>query len=310
VTLRGLVPIVNTPFTADLDVDLGSVERLVAASIVDGASGFIVPAVASEVAKLSIDERVALLDAVLATVGTIPVIGGASSADPDETAVLLDLYARHRCRAVLIQIPPALATMPDAAVDHFRRLPLGPFEYLMIQDLDWSGPGATIEVIERLADALASFTCLKVETVPAGVKYSAVARRCPQLDLAGGWALPQMIEALDRGVSIFTTTAVNLPFRRVLDHYEQGRRDEAWAVFDQVATYLGWAHQHIDVSIAFLKRYCWHRGLFTTAAVRPPSLPYDEYHQRVGDELIDRLLRFEDRLRHDAAPELARQRDA
>jgi hypothetical protein len=67
-------------------------------------------------------------------------------------------------------------------------------------------------------------------------------------------------------------------------------------LFDRVVPYLAWAHQHIDISIQFLKRYCYRRGLFATANVRPPITHYDEYHERCGDELIDRIIAIEDEL--------------
>jgi 4-hydroxy-tetrahydrodipicolinate synthase len=288
VKLDGLAPIVNTPFTDKLALDLESVERLIAASLEDGASAFIVPAVASEVSKLSVAERLALLETVLRCAGDAPVVGGAGAGD---TRATLAEYARIGCRAVMVQLPS------EGTVAYVQSLPLEAFEYVILQDLDWSGSGLPIETIERLADTIPNFRCLKAETVPAGVKYSAVQHACPQLQLAGGWALPQMIEALDRGVRVFTTTAVNLPFRRVLDHYFEGEREQAWHVFERALSFLAWTHQHIDVSIHFLKHYCVRRDLFTTAAVRPPALTYDAHHQRVGDELLDRLLAFEAELR-------------
>jgi hypothetical protein len=150
------------------------------------------------------------------------VLGCASSPDADETADLLRQYARRRCRRFLFRSSSSRA--------HARccRRPAQKASARAVRvsrDLGsrLDGPRCSIEVVERLADAIESFRCLKVETVSPDVNCPAVRSRRPQLDLAGGWSLQQKIEALDRGVPIFTTTAVNLPCRRVLYHYEQDR---------------------------------------------------------------------------------------
>ncbi len=52
----GIIPIVQTPYTAAGAVDIESLRRLVDYTITCGASALIVPAVASEVERLSADD--------------------------------------------------------------------------------------------------------------------------------------------------------------------------------------------------------------------------------------------------------------
>ena len=73
-------------------------------------------------------------------------------------------------------------------------------------------------------------------------------------------------------------------------------RDEADALFKRTLPYLAWAHQHIDISIHFYKLYSRRRGLFTTSRARQPILPFDAYHRRVANEIIDEMIEFEDGL--------------
>ena len=71
---------------------------------------------------------------------------------------------------------------------------------MLIQDLEWGGPGLPIATIARLFDELEPFRCIKVETVPAGSKYTAIIDATGgRLNVAAGWAVPYLIEALDRG---------------------------------------------------------------------------------------------------------------
>ena len=73
--------------------------------------------------------------------------------------------------------------------------------FLMLQDWDASGYGVPVAEIVQLFEEIEVFRCLKVEVVPAGVKYSEVlAATEGRLHVSGGWAVSQMIEGLDRGV--------------------------------------------------------------------------------------------------------------
>jgi hypothetical protein len=164
---------------------------------------------------------------------------------------------------------------------------------LMIQDLDWRGFGLPVEVIVDLFERIETFRCLKVETTPAGPKYTAVQRATGgQLHLSGGWAALQMIEALDRGVDVFMNTALTRFYRAVMDAYDAGDRALALRHFYRMLPVLAFTRQHLDVSIHFHKRQFHHLGLFATPRVRKNDVPWDEYHGRQSAELlayIDRL---------------------
>ncbi len=295
----GITPIINTPFTDELALDLASLERLVEQSIADGVVGCIVPAVASEVAKLSGPERRLLLETVVEVAGgAITVVAGVSSDDLAESVRLAGHAVGLGCTAVLCRAPESMIDDPAGLIDHFSELAKVGMSTLMVQDLQWNGPGMEVSTIVRLYEAVPPFTAIKVETVPPGAKYTAIMEATDGgLHVACGWGLGQMIEALDRGVSTFTTTAINLPFVEVHRRYRQGDREGARALFEEVTPMLIWCQQNIDVSIAFLKRYCLAAGLFATDLVRPQAMTFDRFHQRCADELIESILALESRLR-------------
>ena len=84
----GIIPIVQTPYDADGVVDCESLQRLVDYVIGCGASALITPAVASEVERLSVEERECVVETVVrAARRRVPVIVGASS--PSLERVLL-----------------------------------------------------------------------------------------------------------------------------------------------------------------------------------------------------------------------------
>ena len=90
---------------------------------------------------------------------------------------------------------------------------------LMIQDLDWHESGMSIELIAHLFDILPRFRYVKVETANACPKYTQILDRTGgKLFVSGGWAVMQLMEALDRGVQAF------MPESSMVRIYETIRR--------------------------------------------------------------------------------------
>ena len=76
--------------------------------------------------------------------------------------------------------------------------------FLMLQDWSSSGYGVPVKIIQQLFETIPCFRALKIEVVPAGVKYSEVlAVTGGKLNVSGGWAVSQMIEGLGSGNSCF-----------------------------------------------------------------------------------------------------------
>ncbi|MDZ4861598.1 MAG: dihydrodipicolinate synthase family protein, partial [Candidatus Hydrogenedentes bacterium] len=62
--LHGIITVLNTPFLDDDSLDLEGLRRNVRYAIDAGVAGFLVPAMASEVGKLSETERLTLVGTV------------------------------------------------------------------------------------------------------------------------------------------------------------------------------------------------------------------------------------------------------
>jgi dihydrodipicolinate synthase/N-acetylneuraminate lyase len=296
--LQGIVPIILTPFDDALRIDWRSLERYLESALADGIAGCIVPAVASEVDRLTVSERQDLIRAVASVAASrIAVFAGASSDDLDETLEVVETARAARCAGVLCRVPDRLRDDERAIMDHFSRIADGGAPLIMLQDLSFDGPGLRPEFLAELFGAIPAIRSMKIETVAPGPKYTRLRQLTGgRLHLCCGWALTQMIEALDRGVDAFTPTAIHLPFVRVHQLYREGRRDEAMQLFHRALPALAWSHQHFDISLQFLKRYSHRKGLLSTYNVRPPRLSYDVFHERIGDELIDDLLLLEARV--------------
>lgn len=287
--LNGIVTVLNTPFTSADRVDLMSLARNVEYAIASGVAGFLVPAMASEVGKLTRLER----DAIVRTVITqakerVPVIGGATASDPEERLDLIRGMTDMGCSGVLVSLPYRDDAQYEADA---KALEAGKPGFLMLQDWDFGGYGVPVDLVAKLFDEVDCFRSIKIEVAPAGVKYSEVLEKTGgRLHVAGGWAVSQMIEAFDRGVHAIMPTGMHEIYVSIYRKYQNGEREAAKALFNRLLPVLAFCTQHLDISIHFLKRLLHRQGIYDTALVRQPILPFDRYHERIADELTELVL--------------------
>jgi 4-hydroxy-tetrahydrodipicolinate synthase len=292
---RGIVPVLQTPFAADGGIDYECVERLVEDALAGGASGFLAPAVASEVGTLTGEERSELVPfLVKALRGRVPLIAGCSSSNAEESAQLAEAAEQAGADACLMAVPE-----PGDAVEFFRRAMRRCRLPLVVQDLDWTGPGLPVETLERLCGEVPQIHGSKIETIPAGPKYTRVREVMGAgFHVSGGWAAPQMIEALDRGVdALIPEASMVRVYSAIWRSHAAESRVQAQDLFRRLLPVLTFTNQEIRLSIAFYKRLLARKGVFRSAAMRVTGFAWDEFNLRVADELIEYYLELEGGLR-------------
>lgn len=295
--LKGIVTVLNTPFDYKNALDIRSLERNVLYALDARVAGFLVPAMASEVYKLSFEERMEMVAAVKHIAGDKALlIAGAGEPDQQKRKKIIESYLKMGCANILVQIPYTGEEPFRKAIEETAAM--SP-EMLMIQDWDASGEGLPDDLILRLFEDIECFRCLKVETVPAGVKYSRLLQKTNgQLHLSGGWAAGQMIEGLKRGIHAFMPTGMHRMYVETFRLYESGRVHEATALFESILPVLAFSNQHLDISIHFFKRLLHAQGIYATPMVREPILPFDAIHEEIANPLINRVIKIEARLKN------------
>ncbi len=294
-SLRGIVTVLNTPFDGEGQVDCASVARNVEYAIDAGVSGFLVPAMASEVGRLASDERRRLVGAVLeAAAGRLPVVGGASAPTRAERRDRARELVAAGCACVLSAITWRADDEYLADIEDIASVGL---PALMVQDWDPVGQGAPVQSIALAFDRVPAFRSIKVEVTPSGPKYSRIlAATGGRLHVCGGWAAAQMIEGLDRGIHAFLPTGLHRTYAATYRKYMEGDRDGARGLFEKILPILSFSNQHIDLSVRFFKRLLWRQGIYPTPAVREPLEPFDAHHLKTADELIARAIVIEGEL--------------
>lgn len=270
---RGIVPSLNTPFLPDGSLDTESLERLVDHVADAGCVGMLALAVAGETGSLSMAEKQCVVEAVSAgNTGRLPVIVGVTAPSWRDSLEL----ARHarECGAAAVLWQPETGTGRDRLEAGLNRLgDIGPGP-VILQDLDWQGPGLPVKDIVRLFETVPAFRAIKIETRSAGPKYSDVlAATGGDLHVSGGWAAAEMMDALSRGVHAFIPTGMETVYAEVHGRYASGRPEDAEQLFERVRPVLAFSNRHIDTSIRFFKALRVASGLFATDHCRPPVAP-------------------------------------
>ncbi len=290
--LSGIVTVLNTPFDTQGNIDLASLKKNVQYALQAGVEGFLVPALASEVATLNVAERLQMVDTVIDEVaGKVPVFAGAGEPDIEKRKTIVKEYLAMGCRNVLFQIP---FEKEERFKRQFYELANLGVETIMLQDWSANGYGLPDNLILELFEKVEAFRCLKVETVPAGVKYSRLlALTAGRLHLSGGWAVTQMIEGLKRGVHAFMPTGMHKTYCAIYGYFKAGELDRAEELFLKILPVLAFSNQHLDISIHFFKRLLHRQGIYATPNVRASLLPFDAVHEEIADKLIESVIELE-----------------
>lgn len=293
---NGIVGVVQTPFLGDQRIDWESLEWLIEDAITSGVDGFLAPAVASEVSALSKAERIELVQFIFKIVRQrVPFIIGASSETIEETKIHAKLAEELGACAYLIAATEPFYRTPSYFLPYLQMIAPYTQTPLIIQDLHWQGYGLPVHILAEIKLNLPVLKGIKIETVPAGPKYTHIRNEFGgEFYICGGWAILQMIEAMDRGVNaLMPECSMIRIYKKIWNLYHSGSRDEAMRIFHQLLPILSFTNQEIHTSIAFFKRLLVKRGIFSNCIMCVNQFDWDEYNSRIADELIDRYLELE-----------------
>ena len=298
IAFDGVAAILLTPFNEAGDIDVVSLHQLVGWYQSNGVAAIVTPAVASEVDKLSLAEREwVVAEAISAANGKVPVVGGVLGENGTEAARLAESAMKVGCAAVMCRAPGHILDDAEKLLAYFTTIASAGMERLIIQDLSFRGAGLDLELILKLYNSLPAFRDIKVEVEMTNYKATHLCEATGgKLHVWSGWALLQMLEALDRGVRTFCPSAFHRPFVQICQTYFSGNRPKAMEIFDAILPYLAWSRQNSDINLQLLKRFCVQQGVITSSQMREPVHLFDRYHEAYANELIQRMLAWQNDL--------------
>ncbi len=205
-SLRGVFPVLPTPFAPDGTPDEAALRRLVDFAVEAGVDGLVYPGMASEVETLTATERGAMVAAVGRQLrARLPFIVGASHADPAEAAARAREGQAAGAVAAMVMAPPAAGQDVARHVAFYAALAAAaPDLSLMLQNAPApNGAGLPPEAVAEVAAGVPAIRYVKEETLPCGQHVTRIlAAAGGRLDgVMGGAGARFVLDELARGAN-------------------------------------------------------------------------------------------------------------
>lgn len=287
--MRGIFPILVTPFDEQDRVDEESLRSVVDYTIGAGVHGVGV-ALGSEIYKLTDAEREQVVRIVIEQVaGRVPVVinTGAQATYP---AVLQSQQAEAQGATAVMVSPPTLGGTESEIRSYFKAISNAISIPIFVQDT--SNTPVSAGTLKRISEESEHVRYAKIESVHQPRKVDDAVRQCGQtVTIFGGAGGQYLLEELRRG-SVGTMPWPDLPhaFVRVWDLYQAGDHDRARAVMDrEIAPVTRVSAGGLRVGHTVHKEILLRKGVIRCARVRGPADPLDEHTARELDEICEKL---------------------
>jgi dihydrodipicolinate synthase/N-acetylneuraminate lyase len=283
--LRGIFPIVYTPFDEQARIDEEDLERLVEHLIAAGVHGLAAVGGASECHKMPVEERTWLAERTLHYArGRVPVIVGTSATNTAES-VALSRHAEAIGAHAVFLTPPLFGAVTDAALaHHFGSVARAVAIPIMVQDALISVPPPRIA---RLMELFPTITYVKEEAPrETGHRISTLKSLISGVNILSGGSY--LLDDLARGAQGAIPGSVGVAdLSRAYEGFVAGDHAAARAAFDHFTPLSFWRQQF---PLLGAKEVLRRIGVFKAARLREP---YDEmldaHDHRELAQLMERM---------------------
>lgn len=290
--LEGVYSVLPTPFTASGDLDHESLKHVIDLFIEAGVNGVTALGVTGEVARLTDDERRAVLDTVVRHVdGRIGVVAG-TTAEGTHTCIIHSRHAKDAGATAVMVSPPRMPKLnSDAVVRHFAALAGAVDIEIVVQDYPpISGFAMEPWLLARIAKEIPRARTIKLEDPPTPFKTSRILQACGDVPVRifGGLGGVFLLEELMAGA---TGAMTGFAFPEVLVDivalYRAGNVDEAADLFYKSVPLMRFEFQE-GIGMAIRKEVLHRRGALASPATRAPAAALDQTTR----DALDRVMKY------------------
>lgn len=292
VVFRGVLPVLETPFTAEGEVDFAGFERVAAHVAATPVTGLMFPGFASEFSKLGRDERRELGLLVIAATGDRPGVASVLSIPDHATRIAVEeaeWAVAHGADALNVLPPFFMNPSRDAILQHLRVLlsavPTTPVIVQLAPAL--TGSLFSPDDLAALATEFDNLAAVKVETVPPGRTVSRFGMLRPELPCLVGYGGLYLPDALARGaVGVQPGCSVIELYHLLWSRWTGGDEEGFRHLHRRMAPYLlEWMH-NVEFIVQMEKTISMRRGFIASDHCRAPGYRLDD--QEIAG--IDRFL--------------------
>lgn len=264
--IRGIFPIVYTPFDAEGQIDKEDLGRLVDYLIAAGTHGLAAVGGASECHKMTVAERKWLASATMSAAnGRVPVMVGISATCTGD-AVDLARYAEEIGAVGVFGTPPLYGPVtPDALDHHYGALARATSLPILIQDAQVTIAPAQIA---RLGSLYPNLRWVKEEAADSGHRITELRRICTDgVSIMSGGSY--LLDDLARGALGAIPGSIGVgDLSRAYDLYQAGDLTGARAAYNHFLPLSFWRRQFpLLASKEVLRR----AGVLKAAHLRQPA---------------------------------------
>jgi 4-hydroxy-tetrahydrodipicolinate synthase len=287
--MRGVFPILVTPFDERERLDADSLRNLVDFTIDAGVHGLGI-ALGSEIQKLTEPEREQVIRVVVDQArGRVPVVVN-TGAQASLTAALYSQQAVDLGAAAVMCLPPAAPVSASEVRAYFRAISDAVSVPVFIQDT--AATPVSAGLIRRIVQESERVRYAKVESAPQPTQVQAAVETSQGLvSIFGGAGGGYVVEELRRG-SVGTMPWPSQPqtFVRIWDLWQAGDERHASEAHEQEIVPLArLASTGIRLGHTVHKEVLRRRGVIRCSVVRAPADPLDAITRRELDQVCERL---------------------
>jgi 4-hydroxy-tetrahydrodipicolinate synthase len=292
--IKGICPIIATPFTEDGEVDYQSLDKLVRHLVVGGCHAVTLFGIAGEYYKLSDEEREKMVEV---TVKAAKATGGKTiisvTDHSTEVAVKRAKYFEEAGADCLMILPPFFLK-PGAKYiyEHMKAIAEAVNIPIMAQYApEQTGVSISPETFCKLEKECPNMIYYKIECKPAGPYVTNLMKLTDgKMKIFVGNAGFQIIECMDRGaVGAMPGCSMYDVYLDIYNSYVSGEREKALQLHNELLPMLNHIRQNVEQIISFEKRILKRRGIIASDYCRKPSYDTDEYFDRLFDEFYKEM---------------------
>ena len=294
VELRGVYPILATPFQADGELDKKGLERLIEFLLASGLPGFTLFGLAGEYYKLSEDERAYVQKVFLKkTEGAVARIVSISDHSTELAKRRAVEIAEAGSDALLIMPPFFLSPDTTTLREHVHAIA----EAVQIPIIVQYAPALTglrlsVRFFTGLAEEFPHVQYVKVDSSPAGPIISdLVAESRGRIQPLVGYAGLHMVDCLSRGaVGCMPGCSLPEPYKEIYLKFKENDREGAAASHARLLPLINFMMQSVEFIIQCEKTLLHWRGIIDSDYCRRPGVRLRTDDIRTLRELSKTLL--------------------
>lgn len=288
--ISGVLPVMAVPFNSDGGVDLESVSRLVEHCITNRADGVVIFGLASELYKLNDQERLDILQEVIAAVDSrLPVIVGTEHSGT-RSAVARSIEAEKLGASAVMLYPPTFIKPDEANVlSYFKSVGASVNIPVIIQDAPaWTGVPLSVGLLTQIVQEQPNVNYIKLESPPIGDKAKLL--KAKGFHVIAGFGAIHLMEDLYAGVDGFMP-GCSLPgvFAEIYQFFQKGDVAQARTLHQLILPLLTYQLTSLDTFIEIQKILLKHLKIFSSAQCREPHTPISHDRIQYLNTLIEEI---------------------